>query len=659
MQKCDDGKRNGDTMDHREGKEGQLDPDDEVLLEMPLDNSDRLTRDKAKYFTEDYEENDRVSLVHGRHERIPFKDFFAEVRGFRDLEIFLENTVLLLDMPETGMTEIFERLIREVSEQENLSIDMEEAKQALFTHDSVHVLGKTIQGTSYTHGVGFDYDQSWIVALCELPLLLKRYVAIGRLRHAANLGSTSQEVRFVILVLAPSKEKTTKNAMETGRTFATLFVDLEFKHLLLDVKADWEFKALLSEHAKKLAKEQGNPDCRNSHLQLTAFDDLEGDKSRCPIARGMIGDLKRRLPHYFSDYKDGIYGNKTIHKVTSTTLFLYFACVLPNIAFGMLNDTNTHGAIGVKKILFSQCVGGIIFAVFGGQPLIVLLTTAPLALYTKIIFSICEDFKLNFYGMFACVGLWNTFFLLIFSIFDVSKMMKWSSRSTEEIFSLFITCAFSADAIRDTVRNFKSNYYNEACQNLSAALTSVTPSLDVNMSVTDHMTQAAPPECLKENSILFLLLMLGTLWLGLTLYNFTTTPFLNAGRREILADYALPTAVLIMSVIGSVIFRDIQIKPFSYNPDEELFVVAPLHTLPPAAWVAAAGLGFSLSLLFFMDQNISSALVNTPAHKLKKGAAYHWDLFVVAVINGFLSVFAFPWVHAALPHSPLHSGACA
>lgn len=74
-------------------------------------------------------------------------------------------------------------------------------------------------------------------------------------------------------------QKSTKNAMETGRTFGTLFVDLEFKHLLLDVKADWEFKALLSEHAKKLAKEQGNPDCRNSHLQLTAFDDLEGDVS--------------------------------------------------------------------------------------------------------------------------------------------------------------------------------------------------------------------------------------------------------------------------------------------------------------------------------------------------------------------------------------------
>ena len=40
-------------------------------------------------------------------------------------------------------------------------------------------------------------------------------------------------------------------------------------------------------------------------------------------------------------------------------------------------------------------------------------------------------------------------------------------------------------------------------------------------------------------------------------------------------------------------------------------------------------------------------------------AAYHWDLFVVAVINAFLSIFTMPWVHAALPHSPLHVRALA
>lgn len=126
-----------------------------------------------------------------------------------------------------------------------------------------------------------------------------------------------------------------------------------------------------------------------------------------------------------------------------------------------------------------------------------------------------------------------------------------------------------------------------------------------------------------------------------------------------LADYALPVAVLAMSFFGSFVFKDIKLKPFTYRSNVEFFVVAPIHTLPWGAVLGAAGLGFCLSLLFFMDQNISSALVNAPANKLKKGAAYHWDLFTVAIINAFLSIFTFPWVHAALPHSPLHVKALA
>ena len=41
-------------------------------------------------------------------------------------------------------------------------------------------------------------------------------------------------------------------------------------------------------------------------------------------------------------------------------------------------------------------------------------------------------------------------------------------------------------------------------------------------------------------------------------------------------------------------------------------------------------------------------------YRLKKGPAYHWDLFVVALVTAFLSLFGLPWMHATLPHSPLH-----
>lgn len=72
---------------------------------------------------------------------------------------------------------------------------------------------------------------------------------------------------------------------------------------------------------------------------------------------------------------------------------------------------------------------------------------------SAVIYSICEDFQLDFYAMYGCVGLWSSFFLVLYSLFDVSRLMRWSTRSTEEIFALFISIAFCVDAFRDTVKS--------------------------------------------------------------------------------------------------------------------------------------------------------------------------------------------------------------
>lgn len=118
---------------------------------------------------------------------------------------------------------------------------------------------------------------------------------------------------------------------------------------------------------------------------------------------------------------------------------------------------------------------------------------------------------------------------------------------------------------------------------------------------------------------------------------------------------------------------------FKYDAADVKLELAPFSALTPTAILVAAGLGASLSCLFFVDQNVSASLVNNPANKyadvgrsplarklvfptafrLQKGTAYHWDLVLIAIINGVLSIFNLPWIHAALPHSPLHVRALA
>ncbi|KAL8206555.1 UNVERIFIED_CONTAM: hypothetical protein K2H54_009377 [Gekko kuhli] len=336
-------------------------------------------------------------------------------------------------------------------------------------------------------------------------------------------------------------------------------------------------------------------------------------------------------------------------------IFLYFACLLPSIAFGSLNDENTRGAIDVQKTIVGQCIGGLVYALFSGQPLVVLLTTAPLALYINVIQGICDDYQLHFGAFYACIGLWNSFFLVLYSLFNFSLLMKLFKRSTEEIIALFISVTFVLDAVKGIVKIFEKYYLD-----VSANATTLSNS-SLDHSVSGNQTDAHPAAIHhgRETAVLSLMLMLGTLWLGHTLYQFKKSPYLHSRVREILSDCALPISVLIFSVVGSYFFKEIEMSKFNYNPSETMFALAPIQSLSTGSVMSAMGLGFLLSMLFFIEQNIVASLTNAPENRLVKGTAYHWDLLLVALINTGLSLFGLPWIHAAFPHSPMHVRALA
>ncbi|KAL3878327.1 hypothetical protein ACJMK2_030690 [Sinanodonta woodiana] len=576
-------------------------------------------------FEDSFLDDSGTTLIYSRHEKVPLKDFSLEIRATLDVKRFLNNTVLLLDLNSINLDSIINEVLHKILDSTEDKISFDQARSALLTH---------------------DYSK-----MASIHSMQAYHVGIARLRHPANLGPTCQEVHFVIVVLTPTKAKRTKNDLETGRTFATIFSDRDIRMQLLDAVNEAEFTKILEMHTNSMIGRMTFLEEKHPNFNLH-----NERRSSCWFMSGIIGDLKRRVPHYWSDFRDGVVGPKSIQKTMSTSLFLYFACLIPSIAFGVLNSENTNGELDVEKVLYSQTFGGLVFAVLGGTPQVVLLTTAPLALYTKIIYSISEDFELDFQGMLSCVGLWNSFFLFMYGLFNLSTIMKWSTRSTEEIFALFISIAFCVAAITNTVNNFDDHYNIPACREM----TSNTNSVKLYMNSSDIRGNVTVTVCQRDVSLLYLLLLLGTLWLGVTIFNFTKTPYLNAGKREMLADYALPVSVIIMSIIGAIGFRDVSMrKSFESRRTEKIFQTAPFWDLSPGAVFGAMGLGLCLSLLFFMDQNIASALVNAPHNKIKKGTAYHWDLLIIGVINGVLSLFAFPWIHAALPHSPLHVRALA
>ncbi|KAJ1373975.1 Phosphoenolpyruvate-dependent sugar phosphotransferase system, EIIA 2 [Parelaphostrongylus tenuis] len=408
------------------------------------------------------DEYDNVTLMYAKHEKIPMKDFGSEIRATMDIDHLLNKAVLLLDLQETSLEEIFAKIIHEMDIQEP-EFTSEQVRSVLFTQDAgnqFHILSRTVQSICTTGSVGgsFDYDQTWICALCMLNTVQHRHVAIARLSHPTNLGRTMQDLRFIIIVIAPSRAKGTKTALETTRTFATLFADMEIRQRLVMAQTVEAFRSTLLSAAKELAMDQNQWRERKTSIHLSqAKEQIFGPNAWYPF-RGLSEEFKRRLAVYPSDFIDGVSGHRTMQKLFSTVVFLYFACLLPAIAFGVLNDDNTNGSINVRKVIIAQAIGGIFFSLFGGQPMIILLTTVPLAIYIKVIYKISEELGYDFFAMYACVGLFCQMFLVLYSATELCSLMKLATRSAEEMFSLFIAIAFTVESIRAIHNIFIKNY---------------------------------------------------------------------------------------------------------------------------------------------------------------------------------------------------------
>lgn len=528
-------------------------------------------------------------------------------------------------------------------------------------------MSETVQAVSVTDR-GVQYQHTWLATIAKTNHVTKTQVGISKLKRCVNIGRHCREVRFVILVLCPDNRKMSnplKVGIEVARTFATLFSDIQFHQDLLEARTSREIhEVLIVERHLMTHKPALSVVTRPNFIRSMSrsgdkyrhiVDTLTNEFKISDVFKGMFYDFKNRLPFYKSDWTDAFKSQQGLNRVLSAAVFVFFACLLPSIAFGNTNAGTTDDWLNVEKTIYAQAIGGLIYSVFSTQPLVLLLTTAPIALYIKIIKIICQNWKISFIPFYSCVGLWNSFFLLIYAITNSSRIMSFSTRACEEIFAVFTAYAFISDAWKHIDKAFVKYYHTDLT------------SFEFNGTV------AVPiQECSRDKAILWLFLAIGTFLLGLGLHNFRKSPYLNHFAREFLYDYSLATSVIIMSFIGTLVFSAVKFTPFYLNPDGESFIFQVIQvnetcTMNENSVVdvgnsclrytdvcLACGLGFCMSLLFFLDQGFGQALTNTTAHKLRKPVGYHFDLFLVGIINGGLSLVGLPWIHGALPHSPMH-----
>jgi len=341
------------------------------------------------------------------------------------------------------------------------------------------------------------------------------------------------------------------------------------------------------------------------------------------FAEGLRQDMARRAPHYLDDW---LCGFKV--KSVSATLFLFFACFAPIVAFGGLTAVLTNGSLGVVEFILSAGAAGVTYAIFSGQPLTIIGPTGLTLAFTSALYNFCKVVNVAFLPAYAWTGIWTGGFLMLLALFNCSDVIRHCTRFTDDVFNSLISVTFVYEAAKSLIGNFAASGAD------------------------------------KTRPFMALTVALGTFLMGRFFAEFRKSKYLRRSIRTFLSDFGPCIAIVTMSAFSCLPFvsaiglESLRVPAaFALAGGRSLFV--DLFALPVWARFAAALPAVLLTCLFFLDQNISVRVVNSSGHKLKKGDSYHLDIFILGVINTVLSLMGLPWMCAATVQSLNHIRALA
>uniref|UniRef100_A0A673NL87 Anion exchange protein n=1 Tax=Sinocyclocheilus rhinocerous TaxID=307959 RepID=A0A673NL87_9TELE len=557
------------------------------------------------------------------------------------------------------------------------------------------------------------------VLVGEVDFLDSPFVAFVRLQQAVMLGALTEvpvPSRFLFILLGPKGKA--KSYHEIGRAIATLMSDEVFHEIAYKAKDRQDLLAGIDEFLDEVIvlppgewdpairieppKSLPSSDKRKNMYAGGDSTQMNGDtphsgghgggghavgdelKKTGKFCGGLILDIKRKAPFFFSDFYDGLHIQSL-----SAILFIYLGTVTNAITFGGLLGDATENMQGVLESFLGTAVSGAVFCLLAGQPLTILSSTGPVLVFERLLFNFSREHDFDYLEFRLWIGLWSAFFCLVLVATDASFLVQYFTRFTEEGFSSLISFIFIYDSFKKMLKlahyypinsDYKINYvtqYDCMCMaptdaNSSDVYTDPLDSTFIWTRLNASWSSLSKKECLKyggelvgtacnfvpDITLMSFILFFGTYTCSMCLKKFKTSPYFPTTVRKLISDFAIVLAILIFCGVDALVGVDTPklIVPSEFKPTSPNrgWFVPPFGGNPWWVYLAAALPALLVTILLFMDQQITAVIVNRKEHKLKKGAGYHLDLFWVAVLLAVCSFLGLPWYVAATVISIAH-----
>ncbi|XP_068974845.1 electroneutral sodium bicarbonate exchanger 1 isoform X5 [Bombus flavifrons] len=528
----------------------------------------------------------------------------------------------------------------------------------------------------------------------EVDFLDKTLSAFIRLSQAGIMGDLTEvpvPTRFIFVLLGPTGGIT--GFHEIGRAMATLmsdevFHDVAYKaknrnHLLAGIDefldavtvlppGEWDPAirieppaAIPSQDVRKRPKEEKPKEDPDDEADEQKLREESGLSRTGRLFGGLVNDIKRKVPFYFSDFKDAL-----ALQCVASFIFLYFACLSPIITFGGLLSEATGKNMAAMESLVSGFVCGIGYGFFSGQPLTILGSTGPVLVFETIVYEFCKKSDWNYMSFRFWIGSWITLILVILVAIDASAFVCYITRFTEENFATLIAFIFIYKAIENVLSIGKkypiNTHANEPfnyecwCKPPNGSLPSSYD--NINWTALDQKTCQSYngtlvgdgcnlPHYIPDVFLMSIILFMGTFLLSVELKDFKNALFFPSKVRQVVSDFAVIIAIFSMSTLD----HFVNIPTPKLEVPEEFkptlagrgWMIWPFQSNPWWSAIVACLPALLGTILIFMDQQITAVIVNRKENKLKKGCGYHLDLFVLAILIEICSVMGLPWFVAA------------